>query len=272
MSLDARDKIIITIILSIVGLICMLLIICFIIWFIIRYYRLKTKRMNSNEENNSPPISSYHRQQYQRTQRFPSIKLNHNNNNIINKKRKRKKRRFNTNDSALTLSFDPPHLINQNVKNLDKLLTSESTLTANSWHYEETLPKKHCYYKNPSNEPVYASSSTVLTTVSNLTGTHENLNNVHYRFLNELDHVLRLKQEERRKHSLKYTQSCRQTTDLLPFDYYRSISPPSTIIETNSSNQNSLEPIYIRTNKFSNLTLIRKARLAQLRDDTAILY
>ena len=42
--------------------------------------------------------------------------------------------------------------------------------------------------------------------------------------------------------------------------------------ETNSSNNNSLEPIYIRTNKSSNATLIRKARLAQLRDDTAILY
>ena len=64
---------------------------------------------------------------------------------------------------------------------------------------------------------------------------------------------------------LKYSQSCRQTTDLLPFDYYRSISPPSTITETNSSNNNSLEPIYSRTNKSSNATLIRKATISTIK-------
>jgi hypothetical protein len=56
--------------------------------------------------------------------------------------RKARRKRSNTNDSAITLSFNPPHLINQNVKNLEKFLNSESTLTANSWLYEETLPKK----------------------------------------------------------------------------------------------------------------------------------
>lgn len=111
-----------------------------------------------------------------------------------------------------------------------------------------------------------------MTTVSNLSVIPTNLNTSQYRFLTELDQVLRLKEAERTKHSLKYSQSCRQTNDLSPFDYYRSLSPPSTITETNSSNNNSLEPIYSRANKCSNLTLLRKAKLGQLRDDTAILY
>lgn len=89
-------------------------------------------------------------------------------------------------------------------------------------------------------------------------------NNKQFHLLNELDHVLRLKH-----HPLKYSQSCRQTTDFLPFDYYRSTSSPSTTqTETTSSTNNSLEPIYIRTNQ----TLLHKVQLAQLRDDTAILY
>ncbi|CAF3311413.1 unnamed protein product [Rotaria socialis] len=278
MAFDVRDKIIITVIFSIIGLISIVLIICFLCWFILRHYRSKAERMRSEEENNSPPISPYYRPQYQRSQKFSSTtKIHHNSNNTnniskISNDKRRKKRRFNTNDSALTLSFDPPHLINQNVKNLEQLLSNDSTLTASSWQFEETLPRRYCQCKNLSNEPVYASSSTVLTAVSNLAVTPTHSNHTEYRFLTELDHVLRLKQEERVKHSLKHTQSCRQTTDLLPFDYYRSISPPSTITGTDSSNNNSLEPIYNRTNKCSNLTLVRKARLAQLRDDTAILY
>jgi hypothetical protein len=142
MSFDERDKIIVTIICSIVGFIFIVLIICLILWFIIRRYRSKSKRMNQNEENISPRIPSYHRQRYQRSQKIPPTNFDHNNNNN-NNIRKKKKRRFNTNDSAITLSFDPPHLINQNVKNLEKLLNSESTLTASSWHYEETLPTKN---------------------------------------------------------------------------------------------------------------------------------
>jgi hypothetical protein len=143
MSFAEPDKIILTIIFSIVGSIFIILIICFLFWRIIHHYRSTTKRMNFNEENNSPPISSYHRPQYQRSQKYISNKFNINNNNNNNNKRRKRKRRSNTIDSAITLSFNPPHLINQNVKNLEKILNSESTLTANSWLYEETLPKKH---------------------------------------------------------------------------------------------------------------------------------
>jgi hypothetical protein len=131
--------------------------------------------------------------------------------------------------------------------------------------YNFFLKKKKIYFSyctNSSNEPIYASSSTVLTSISNLAVPCQQINTRHFHFLNELDHVLRVKQP------LKYSQSCRQTTDLLPFDYYRSISSPST----NSSNNNSLEPIYSHPNKISNTTLIHKVQLAQLRDDTAILY
>jgi lipopolysaccharide export LptBFGC system permease protein LptF len=137
MSFDVRDKLILTIICSIVGFIFTMLIISLLFWLIIQHYRSKARRMNSNEENNSP---SYQRQQYQRSQKYISNKSNVNNNN---NKKKLKKRRFNTTDSAVTLSFNPPHLINQNVKNLEKLLHNESTLTANSWHYEETFPTQN---------------------------------------------------------------------------------------------------------------------------------
>lgn len=146
MSFDVSDKITIIIISSIIGVILIVLILSSVIWCIVRHYRLKAQRLNSNEENNSPPIPSYHRQHYQRSNRLPSVKINTDNNtnknNDNNIKKKKKRRRFNTNESALTLSFDPPHLINQNVKNLEKLLSSESTMTTNSWHYEETFPKK----------------------------------------------------------------------------------------------------------------------------------
>lgn len=141
MSLVERDKIILTIIFSIIGFIFLLLSICFLIWRIIRYYRLKMKSQNSNDTNHLPPISSYHRQQYQRSQKYVSTKFNMNKTKNNHHQRKKKKR-SNTSDSAITLSFNPPHLINQNVKNLEKLLHNESTLTANSWLYEETLPKR----------------------------------------------------------------------------------------------------------------------------------
>jgi len=134
MSLAEHDKIVLIIIFSIIGFTFILLSFCFLFWRIICYYRSKPKRMNFNGENYSRPISSY-----QRSRKYASTKFDINNNN--NRRRKRK-RRSNTNDSAITLSFDPPHLINQNVKNLEKFLNSESTLTANSWLYEETLPKK----------------------------------------------------------------------------------------------------------------------------------
>lgn len=148
MSFDVRNKIIITIIFGIVGLTSFLLIICFVCWFIIRYYRLKRERIDLKDDNDSPVISSYRRhQQYLRPPHVPSVKISSNINNNFSKSinKKRKKTRFNTNDSALTFTFDAPHLINQNVKNLDKLLSNDSTLTANSWQYEETLPERHWY-------------------------------------------------------------------------------------------------------------------------------
>jgi len=126
-------------------------------------------------------------------------------------------------------------------------------------------------------EPVYTSSSSVSASLSNLALAiqsnqqphNEHLHTLYFRFLNELNHILCLQQQQRQPtNPLKYSQSCRRTNDLLPFDYSRSITPSSIT----TSNENSLQPIYIRTNSYLNSTLIRKARLAQLRDDTVILY
>lgn len=115
--MDERE-LIITIIFSITGILAIIIIICILIWHI--RYR-KTKPIKNFKHS---PITT-HRQQYQRSQVLSS-------SNIINNKRKR---RFNTNESTISLSFNPPHLINQNVKNLDKLLATESIL-----HYEDKQP------------------------------------------------------------------------------------------------------------------------------------
>jgi hypothetical protein len=139
MSLAERDKIILTIIFSIIGFIFLVLIIGFLFWRLIRYYRWKVKHRHSIEGNRSSSVSPYQRVQYQRSEKYLSTKFDIKNRN----KTKKRTKRSNTNDSAITLSFNPPHLINQNVKNLEKLLHNESTLTANSWFYEETLPKKN---------------------------------------------------------------------------------------------------------------------------------
>ncbi len=82
------------------------------------------------------------------------------------------------------------------------------------------------------------------------------LNNLHFQFLNELNHILCLKHEQRPSNTLKYSQSYRQQNDSLPFDYYRSITPSSI----SGSNQYLFE---------SNP---RRTTLTQFRDDTAILY
>ena len=92
---------------------------------------------------------------------------------------------------------------------------------------------------------------------------YQKLNSLHFRFLNELNLVLSTKQEQKPTNSLKYSQSCRQINDRLPFDYYRSITP-STITFASSNNDVLFQ--------YSNATLMRKAQLAQLRDDTGILY
>lgn len=107
-----------------------------------------------------------------------------------------------------------------------------------------------------------------MTSVSTLPVPSQPIPNIPNRFLHELDQVLRTKQDEQQRRPLRYSQSCRQTTEPLPFHYYRSGSPSLVIadpqihrLEINASNS-----------KFSNSTLLRKARLGQLRDDTAILY
>ncbi len=129
------------------------------------------------------------------------------------------------------------------------------------------------FYINPSTEPVYTSSSSTSTPISNIPLAFQSyphgqqLNNVHFQFLNELNHVLYSQQGQQLVNPVKYSQSCRQTNDLLPFDYYRSVTP-----SINSSHANFFEPIYNRTTSCSDVTLMRKARLAQFRDDTAILY
>jgi hypothetical protein len=136
MSLNERDTLIVIIVCSIVGFLSLVLIICCCFWCVIRYYRLQSKRLNSGEENDSPVMASS-RQHYQRSQKAQSNKTDQHYS------RNKKKRRFNTNESDITLSFDPPHLINQNVKNLDRLLNADPTMTARSWHYEQTLPSRY---------------------------------------------------------------------------------------------------------------------------------
>ena len=117
MSFAEHDKIILIIIFSIVGFIFILLSICFLLWRIICYYRSKTKHMNSNEK-------IIHVQYHRIIDNNINVHKNIYQLNLILIiiRRKKTKRRLNTNDSAISLSFDPPHLINQNVKNLDKLL------------------------------------------------------------------------------------------------------------------------------------------------------
>lgn len=123
-----------------------------------------------------------------------------------------------------------------------------------------------------TNEPVYASSSTVLTSISNFAVPNPSLTNIQHRFFNELDQILRLKQNQCRQNRLKHSQSCRNRTDQLPFDYYRSVSPVLLYNDFHRSPSMSPESVLDRTTNHSNATLIRKAKLGQLRDDTAILY
>ncbi|CAF3442987.1 unnamed protein product [Rotaria sp. Silwood2] len=121
--MDERDKLIITIVFSVIGFISIIIIICFVTWFILR------RKTNSTNQNKS--LSMPYRQQYEHSQNILITKYDSN-------KRKKRKRRFNTNDSSISLSFNPPHLINQNVKNLNRLLSLESSLPINIWHHEDT--------------------------------------------------------------------------------------------------------------------------------------
>lgn len=127
----------------------------------------------------------------------------------------KKPARVNTNDSSISVPFDPPHLINQNVKHLDQLLSSNSTLTAKSWYYTETAPAS----EHQSN-PVYPCSSTMSTSVSDLVLALRNYqhyrqqptDNLQTRFLSELDDVLRTKRYSPSSYSLGYSQSYRPSS------------------------------------------------------------
>src|SRR5690348_10372477 len=114
--MDERIKIIIAVVLSVIGFISIVIIFCLIIWFILRR-KLNLKNQNKN-------LSTSHRQQYERSHNVLITKYDNN-------KRKKRKRKYHTNDSSISLPFDSPHLINQNVRNLDKLLSLESSLTTN---------------------------------------------------------------------------------------------------------------------------------------------
>lgn len=114
-------------------------------------------------------------------------------------------------------------------------------------------------------------SDLALALQSNSHSSNHQLNSLYMRFLHELNHILCLQQQPRSTTPLRYSQSCRRANDLLPFDYNRSLSP-STITVTSSHNENSLDPICQRTHSHLNSTLIRKAHLAQIRDDTIVLY
>ncbi len=118
--MDEHEQLIIAIVLGIVGFLSMMIIICFFIWF---FLRRKSKSLQHKQ------LSSISRRQpYRRSEKFSP-------RNVIDNKRRRQKGRFNTNDSVISFSFQPPHLINQNVRNLDRLLASESTV-----YYEEKSP------------------------------------------------------------------------------------------------------------------------------------
>ncbi|CAF1593758.1 unnamed protein product [Rotaria sp. Silwood1] len=249
--MDERDKIIIAVVFSIIGFILIIIIICFIIWFI---YRRKSNIINYDKN-----IFISHQQSYEHSQ------------NILINKYNSKKQKFNTNDSSISLSFNTPHLINQNVKNLDKLLSFDSLSTINMWHRQDTLPiikTNHFDPSNPTNESIYMSSSSssslsipIHNQITDIQS-YQQLNTLHFHILNELNHNLCLKQEQKPINLLRYSQNYCQTNDQLSFDYNHSITPSFMRI-----NENLLE-----TNKYSNTTLIHKANIAQLRDDTAILY
>ncbi|CAF3268407.1 unnamed protein product [Rotaria socialis] len=257
--MDDRDKIIIAVVFGIVGAISIIVIICLIIWFIVRH--------KSNSKNHTKNPSIPHRQQYERSQNISLTKYNSN-------KQRKRKRRFNTNDSAISFSFNPPHLINQNVKNLDKLAPLESSFTTNLWHPEDTSPAgkvdnfDRCYINSTSEAAHIPSSlSTSISHPIKDLQCYQQLNALQFHFLNELNRGIVTRQGQPPMNPIKYSQSCRQPTDLLPFDYFRSIT--SSIILTNDD---SLEKNPIQTPKYSNATLMRRAHLAKLRDDTAILY
>lgn len=106
--MDEREEII-TIVFSILGFFVLMSVIIVCVCCLYRWHQRRHRQH----------AIIHVRHEYQRRQRIRT-------NEVLENRRKRRKRRFNTNDSAISLSFNPPHLINQNVKNLDQLLASES--------------------------------------------------------------------------------------------------------------------------------------------------
>jgi hypothetical protein len=107
--MNGLDKIIIITIGCAIGIISLIAIIWFIIWFILH------RKSTATNYSRNPPI--LYRQKYQCSKKFFAIKFDNNEG-------KKTKNRFNTSDSSVSLAFNPPHLINQNVKNLNKLSSS----------------------------------------------------------------------------------------------------------------------------------------------------
>ncbi|CAF0883654.1 unnamed protein product [Didymodactylos carnosus] len=188
--MDNTNKIVLYVICGVVGFIVLVSIILIILWCINRHYR---NRMNSSSSSLSDSTSS-------QTPPLPSsfpFRLRAKPKQINNKKNTKKilvKSQSNTTNNVENY----PHLINTNVKNLEKLLQSESTLTASSWHYEKnlhqqldeqsisplTIPSSLATTMIPSTpnpdmqhdrindfgrstDHLYTSSSTVLTAISN---------------------------------------------------------------------------------------------------------
>lgn len=126
-------------------------------------------------------------------------------------------------------------------------------------------------YPNPLTEPVYTSSSSL----SNMALTipvysHLNtqqFNHLHYHYLHDLNQAICSNHAQRSGQPLKYSQSCRQRTDYQPFDHRRSMTP-----SLDSSANSFFDSIYRRSAYNLNSTLIHKAYIGQLRDDTAIFY
>ena len=95
----------------------------------------------------------------------------------------------------------------------------------------------------------------------------QQLNNLPFHYLNDLNHALCAKYEQRPAgHGLKYSQSCRPSTGHRAFENYRSITP-----SLSSSAKSFLDPLF-HGNAYKHSTLIHKAYIGHLRDDTAIYY
>lgn len=95
----------------------------------------------------------------------------------------------------------------------------------------------------------------------------QQMHNLRFHYLNDLNHAICSNYAQRSGQPLKYSQSCRERTDVQPFDSRRSMTP-----SLDSSTHSFFDSIYRRSAYNLNSTLIHKAHIGQLRDDTAIFY